>query len=121
MANKIPVKATFTGSDVTGLAEFQSGDTIDISTYLSSNSITFAGDSGSDSTVLGETLTVSGTLNEIQTTVTSNTVTISLPNDVTIGTSLTVGSGGVTFDDGSTQTSAGASQGFAIAQAVALG
>ena len=28
MANKTPVKATFTGSDVTGLAEFQSSDTI---------------------------------------------------------------------------------------------
>ena len=28
MANKTPVKATFTGSDVTGLAEFQTSDTI---------------------------------------------------------------------------------------------
>ena len=28
MANKTPVKATFTGSNVTGLAEFQSSDTI---------------------------------------------------------------------------------------------
>ena len=31
MANKTPVKATFTGSDVTGLAEFQTADTIGIS------------------------------------------------------------------------------------------
>ena len=30
MADKTPVKATFTGSDVTGLAEFQSSDTIAI-------------------------------------------------------------------------------------------
>tara|TARA_R100001509_G_scaffold22612_1_gene11885 strand:- start:207 stop:617 length:411 start_codon:yes stop_codon:yes gene_type:complete len=30
MANKTPVKATFTGSDVTGLAEFQTSDTIAI-------------------------------------------------------------------------------------------
>jgi len=30
MANKTPVKATFTGSNVTGLAEFQSSDTIAI-------------------------------------------------------------------------------------------
>ena len=31
MADKTPVKATFTGSDVTGLAEFQTADTIGIS------------------------------------------------------------------------------------------
>ena len=36
-------------------------------------------------------------------------------------TSITVGSSGITFDDGSTQTSAGASTAFAIAQAIALG
>ena len=30
MANKTPLKATFTGSNVTGLAEFQSSDTIAI-------------------------------------------------------------------------------------------
>ena len=30
MANKTPVKATFTGSNVTGLAEFQTSDTIAI-------------------------------------------------------------------------------------------
>jgi hypothetical protein len=35
--------------------------------------------------------------------------------------SLTVGASGITFNDGSTQTSAGASNAFAIAQAVALG
>ena len=29
MAAKTPVKATFTGSDVTGLAEFVSGDFVD--------------------------------------------------------------------------------------------
>lgn len=77
MANVIPVKATFTSNTVTGLAEFQSGDTIDISTYLSSSSITFAGDSGSDSASLGETLTVAGGTS-ISTAVTSNTVTINL-------------------------------------------
>ena len=30
MADKTPVKATFTGSDVTGLAEFQTADTIGV-------------------------------------------------------------------------------------------
>jgi len=86
MANRIPVKATFTSSTVTGLAEFQSGDTIDISTYLSANSITFAGDSGSDSAVLGETLTIAGGTN-ITTAVTSNTVTINLDSNVVTETS----------------------------------
>jgi len=62
--------------------------------------------------------------------------TINLPNvsgtvitsgnlsDITsVGTlsSLTVGASGITFNDGSVQTSAGASNAFAIAQAVALG
>ena len=62
--------------------------------------------------------------------------TINLPNvsgtvitsgnlsDITsVGTlsSLTVGASGITFNDGSIQTSAGASNAFAIAQAVALG
>ena len=94
---------------------------------LTNSSITFAGDSGSDSASLGETLTVSGTSNEIETTVTSNTITVGLPNNVTIGNNLTVTGGtnvsssGITFSDGSTQTSAGASNAFAIAQAVALG
>ena len=30
MADKTPVKATFTGSNVTGLAEFQTADTIGV-------------------------------------------------------------------------------------------
>jgi hypothetical protein len=86
MANVIPVKATFTSSTVTGLAEFQSGDTIDISTYLSASSITFAGDSGSDSASLGETLTIAGGTN-ITTAATSNTITINLDSNVVTETS----------------------------------
>ena len=50
-----------------------------------------AGDTGTDNVVTGtDTLTFSGTANEIVTAVTDNTVTISLPNDVTIGNNLTV-------------------------------
>jgi len=50
-----------------------------------------AGDSGTDTVTLGsDTLTFSGTANEITTAVTNNTVTISLPDDVTIGSDLTV-------------------------------
>jgi len=50
-----------------------------------------AGDTGTDTVTLGsDTLTFSGTANEIATAVTDNTVTISLPDDVTIGSDLTV-------------------------------
>lgn len=50
-----------------------------------------AGDTGTDTVTLGsDTLTFSGTANEITTAVTDNTVTISLPDDVTIGSDLTV-------------------------------
>jgi hypothetical protein len=50
-----------------------------------------AGDTGTDTVTLGsDTLTFSGTVNEIATAVTDNTVTISLPDDVTIGSDLTV-------------------------------
>jgi len=50
-----------------------------------------AGDTGTDTVVTGtDTLTFSGTANEIVTTVTDNEVTIALPDDVTIGNDLTV-------------------------------
>ena len=41
MANRIPVKAIYSGSDVTSLGEFASGDTIDVS-YIASATITGA-------------------------------------------------------------------------------
>tara|TARA_B100000767_G_scaffold26737_2_gene23344 strand:- start:1160 stop:2080 length:921 start_codon:yes stop_codon:yes gene_type:complete len=70
MANKIPVKAVYTGSDVTALGEFESGDTID-GAYISgtvggslaktggemSGNITFAG----SQTVDGRDLSADGT------------------------------------------------------------
>ena len=50
-----------------------------------------AGDTGTDAVDLKiDTLTFAGTANEITTVVTDNTVTISLPDDVTIGQDLTV-------------------------------
>jgi hypothetical protein len=291
MAVKTPVKATFTGSDVTGLAEYQAADFIgvadggtgavtftsgiltadgtnafttitapsgtivgtsdtqtltnktidsasntititesnisDLGSYitasstdtltnktidaasntlsnignssLTNSSITVTDGSTSTATSLGGTITFSGTANEVEVGESSGTITVGLPNDVTIGnnltvtgdltvngttttvnsttieitnsftfegstanefetvlgvidptadrtinlpdvsgtiitsgnlsditsvgtlSSLTVGSSGITFDDGSTQTSAGATNAFAIAQAVALG
>lgn len=45
-----------------------------------------------------ETLTIAGTANEIDTSATGNTVTVGLPNNVTIGGNLTVASGRVDLD-----------------------
>ena len=49
-----------------------------------------AGDSGTDTVNGGETLTFSGTSEEIVTAVTNNTVTFSLPSNVTVANDLTV-------------------------------
>lgn len=56
-----------------------------------SSSFTLSADSGTDDTFNnGETLTISGTNNEIETAVSNNEITIGLPNNVTIGNDLTV-------------------------------
>ena len=57
---------------------------------LANSTITVAGDSGSTAIDLGDTLTVSGTANEIATSQSGDTLTISLPDDVTIGNDLTI-------------------------------
>ena len=51
---------------------------------------TFAGDSGIGTVSTAQTLTVSGTANEIETSVSNQTITIGLPNNVTIGNDLVV-------------------------------
>ena len=58
MANRIPVKAIFTGSDVTSLGEFASGDTIDVS-YIADGTIT-AAKLAADTATQAELDTVSG-------------------------------------------------------------
>jgi len=55
-----------------------------------SSSFTLSDGSNTDTFNNGETLTFSGTANEVDTAVTNNTVTIGLPSDVTIGNDLTV-------------------------------
>jgi len=55
-----------------------------------SSSFTLSDGSNTDTFNNGETLTFSGTANEVDTAVTDNTVTIGLPNDVTIGNDLNV-------------------------------
>jgi len=57
---------------------------------LTNSTITVAGDSGSNAVDLGDTLTVQGTTNEIETSVSGDTITVGLPDDVTVGNNLTV-------------------------------
>jgi len=57
---------------------------------LTNSTITVAGDSGSNAVDLGDTLTIQGTSNEIETSVSGDTITIGLPSDVTIGNNLTI-------------------------------
>jgi len=62
------------------------------SSVSNASGLVIAADSGSNDTVTvgTDTLTFSGTANEIVTTVTDNTITIGLPDDVTIAGNLTV-------------------------------
>ena len=57
---------------------------------LSNSAVTFSDGSATDAVSLGETVTIAGTANEVETAVTANTVTLGLPNDVTISNDLTV-------------------------------
>ena len=57
---------------------------------LTNSSVTFSDGSATDAVSLGETVTISGTANEIESAVTANTVTLGLPNNVTISNNLTV-------------------------------
>ena len=72
-----------------------------VSTNNISTSFTLAADSGSNDTfATGETLTISGTSNEIETAVSNNEITIGLPDAVTVTTlnttNLNIGSAGIT-------------------------
>ena len=64
-----------------------------VNDQLTTQDLDFAGDSGSGSIELNsETFTIAGTTNEIETVGFGNTLTVGLPNEVNITTSLTVGS-----------------------------
>lgn len=78
-ATEIP---TFT-VDGDGRLTLASTATISTSFSISDGTLT-------DTVNTGETIVFAGTANEITTAVTNNTVTFSLPNDVTIGNNLTV-------------------------------
>lgn len=62
-----------------------------VTTSAIATSFTISGDNGADDAVAGgETINFNGTANEITTTISGNTVTFALPDDVTIGQHLTV-------------------------------
>ena len=81
--------ATIDGSAVTDVVEAIS----ELNTAIGTNMFLVDADSGSTETVtVGQTLTISGTANEIETSVgATDTVTIGLPNDVTVTNDLNVG------------------------------
>ena len=80
-----------TSNSATSLATQQS-----IKAYVDSQTsgldLTFgtAGDSGTGSVATSQSLTIAGTANEIETVASNQTVTIGLPNDVTVSNNLTV-------------------------------
>ena len=62
-----------------------------IASQITLEDLDIAGDSGSGAVDLdSQSLTIAGTTNEIQTSASGQTITIGLPNDVTIGNDLTV-------------------------------
>ena len=58
---------------------------------LANSSITIADNTSTTTTIgLGETLKINGTANEIETTISGDTITIGLPDDVTVANNLTI-------------------------------
>ena len=92
-----------TSNSATALATQQS-----IKAYVDSQTsgldLTFgtAGDTGTGSVATSQSLTLSGTSNEIETTASNQTITIGLPNDVTVSNNLTV-SGNLYVNGSTTQ------------------
>jgi hypothetical protein len=82
---------TMPGTDGSNGQYLQTNGSGELSFSTVDSSFTLAADSGSNDTfTTGETLTFTGTSNEIVTTVSNNTITFSQPTDVTIGNDLTV-------------------------------
>jgi len=81
---------------ITGMADPSSAQDAATKAYVDSqvsagSTFSIAGDSGTDNVTVGtDTMTFSGTANEVTTAVTNNTLTIGLPSDVNISNDLTV-------------------------------
>ena len=62
-----------------------------VDTQITAQDLDFAGDSGTGAVDLdSQSLTIAGTASEIETSASGQTITIGLPNDVTVGAALTV-------------------------------
>lgn len=81
------VPFTYSGSAAQTVAISASGVT---NAMLVNSFISMSDGSTADIVSLGETFTIQGTANEVTTAITANTVTIGLPNDVTIAGDLVV-------------------------------
>ena len=97
--NQLSLKATGVTADSYGSSTEIPTFTVDAdgrltaaSTASISTTLNIAADSGTGDGVdlATDTLTISGTTNEIETSVSGDTITVGLPNDVTIGNNLTV-------------------------------
>jgi hypothetical protein len=80
--------AMWTGNTETGVTVTYQDSTGDIDIVV--DDTTVAGDTGSTGITPGDTLTIAGTTNEITTVMSGDTLTVSLPDNVTIGGNLTV-------------------------------
>lgn len=126
MTAKVPVRAVFSGSNVIGLSEYQSGETID-NIFLTNSGITLVDSTSTTTTIsLGESLKITGS--GVSTSISGDTLTISLSSgidainiaDGSISNTEFQHLNGVTSNI-QTQLNAKATNAFAIAQAVALG
>jgi len=77
-------------TNVANPSNAQDAATKDYVDTVAASGFTLAGDTGTDTISGGDTLTIQGTANEIETSVALDTVTVGLPDDVTIGNNLSV-------------------------------
>lgn len=89
-ANTITISGTDATTTSKGVASFSTTNFDVSSGAVSAKDITLSGDSGSAAATIGETFTISGTAGEIETSATGTTVTIGLPDDVTVAGQLNV-------------------------------
>jgi len=102
------VTYTMPGTDGTNGQVLATNGSGTLSFVNAAASLSLEGDSGTDTVaLLTDVLNFTGTANEIETAVTDNTVTIGLPDDVTIGDTLTV-TGALTANGDVTLGNAGA-------------